>query len=64
MAVGSGIIDIMMMREANISIAVSSKFVASDLQAVSDIKVADLSSLIYLLLRHGISISKKMQMTL
>jgi soluble P-type ATPase len=34
MAVGSGIIDIMMMREADISVAVSSKLVASDLQAV------------------------------
>lgn len=63
MAVGSGIIDIMMMNEADISIAVSSKLVASDLQAVCDIKVADLSSLIYLLLRHGIAISKKIQMT-
>jgi soluble P-type ATPase len=34
MAVGSGIIDIMMMNEADISISVSSKLVSSDLQAV------------------------------
>ena len=45
MAVGSGIIDIMMMNEADISVSVSSKLVSSDLQAVCDIKVADLSSL-------------------
>ena len=64
MAVGSGIIDVMMMNEADISIAVSSKLVSSDLQAVCDINVADLSSLIYLLLRHGISITKKMQLNL
>jgi len=64
MAVGSGTIDIMMMKEADISIAVSSKLVSSDLQAVCDITVADLSSLIYLLLRHGISISKKIEMNL
>lgn len=64
MAVGSGIIDIMMMNEADISVAVSSKLVSSDLQAVCDIKVADLSSLIYLLLRHGIAVSKKIQLTI
>lgn len=64
MAVGSGINDIMMMKEADLSIAISSKTVCSDIQAVCDIKVADLSSLIYLLLRHGIAISKKVKLNI
>ena len=62
LAVGSGIIDIMMMNEAHLSIAVDSKRGCSDIQAIWDIKAADLSALIYLLFRHGIAISKKSSM--
>ena len=64
MAVGCGISDILMMKEADLSVGICSKFGSSDIEAVNNVRVADFSTLLFLLLKHGVAIGKRLQMTI